>query len=65
MDYQLPVALAIVAFSLWIVARPWFTGKNRDGSCGSCRQCPNSTATTKPSDELTQIQLPDRVSQAQ
>jgi hypothetical protein len=64
MDYQLPIALAIVAYSLWIVARPWLTGKNRHGSCGSCRRCPNSTKTTMPSAELTQIQIPDRVSQA-
>jgi hypothetical protein len=46
------------------VARPWLTGKNRHGSCGSCRRCTNSTETTMPSAELTQIQIPDRVSQA-
>jgi hypothetical protein len=64
MDYQLPIALAIVAFSLWIVARPWLSGKNRHGSCGACRQCPNTTAPTNPSTELTQIQIPDRASRA-
>ncbi|MFN9591767.1 MAG: hypothetical protein ACK56G_03545 [Pirellulaceae bacterium] len=64
MDYQLPIALSIVALSLWIVARPWITGKKRQGSCGGCRQCPNSMEPTKPSAELTQIQIPDRVSQA-
>jgi len=60
MDYQLPIALAIVAFSLWIMARPWLSGKNRRGSCGTCRHCPSATATTNHSAELAQIQIPDR-----
>jgi hypothetical protein len=62
MDYQLPIALAIVALSLWIVAGQWITGKNRQGSCGACKQCPNSNSPTKLPADLTQIQIPDRVS---